>query len=224
MSVNTRCDCVVVLDKATMVLKCLSKCRFHVQELLREMRSEEEHYASLGALDHPEVYIQEFEECFGQLPKGQNPALEIGAGTSPYIRMFQDAGYAYTAIESSPFAAKWLRNAVGDMAVTEGDWEKLPSQNRYSVIFAPHVIEHMNHAPSAIKKMAGDLIPGGLLYIIVPNDEDLCNPDHWWFFNTESLRVTVEAAGLRVDIMTSRRRVKHEEFIYCKAVKPPSPR
>lgn len=224
MSVNTRCNCVVVCDKDTQVLKALSKCRHHVHVLLNEMRVEEEHYQRLGALEHPEVYIREFEECFGPLPKGQNPALEIGAGTSPYIRMIQDAGYAYTAIESSPFAAKWLRNVVGDMAVTEGDWEKLPTQNRYSLIFAPHVIEHMQHAPNAIKKMAADLIPGGLLYIIVPNDEDLCNPDHWWFFTESTLRRTVEAAGLRVDIMTSRRRVKHEEFIYCKAVKPPAPR
>lgn len=217
---NKRCDCHVQADPATGVLRGYTKCRHHVRALLKEMRDEQVHYASLGAMDHPDAYITEFTECFGPLATVDGgAALEIGAGTSPYIPMLQDCGYTYTAVESSPFAAAWLRQQPA-VEVIEQDWEQMHQRLPVSLILAAHCIEHMRDAPLAVQQMANVLVPGGLLYIIVPNDEDLCNPDHWWFFTEASLRATVERAGLQVKTITSRRRIERESFIYCQAVKP----
>lgn len=222
-NLNKRCPCLVLLDKPTGVLHGITKCRNHVQMLLQEMRDEGQHYASLGATEHPEIYITEFEECFGKLPLGNGRALEIGAGTSPYVRMLQEAGYAYTAVEPSPFAADWLEQTHPSVKALRTGWEELPAeqlQPPYSLILAAHSIEHMRHGPDAIKKMASVLSPDGSLYIIVPNNEDLCNPDHWWFFTEDTLARSVHAAGLRVHTMTMRRRIAREQFIYCRAIKP----
>lgn len=223
MNQNKRCNCVVVMDKESCVLTAKSKCRLHVQELLREMHSEEQHYKNLGAMDHPAIYEQEFTECFGDLQPGNftnSLALEIGAGTSPYINMIRKAGYTYTAVEPSKYAAQWLRERVDIDRIAEADWEEVPPPvARYDVILAAHCIEHMKHAPSAIAKMADALVLGGSLYIIVPNDEDLYNPDHWWFFTPTTLRSVCEDTGLIVEKCTTRQRISREQFIYCQAVK-----
>lgn len=219
-NLNKKCDCHVQPDPASGILRCYTKCRFHVRELIDEMRNEQTHFESLGALHHPEKYIEEFDECFARLLPAPPAAscLEIGAGTSPYIKMLQDRGYRYTAIESSPWAAQWLRQQPA-VSVIEGDWETIETPRPVSLILAAHCIEHMKDAPGAIKKMADALVTGGVLYIIVPDNEDLCNPDHWWFFTDWSLRAAVEKAGFRVNTMATRRRIEREKFIYCEAVK-----
>jgi len=78
----------------------------------------------------------------------------------------------------------------------------------------------MKDAPAAVKKMANHLMPGGMLYILVPDDTDLTNPDHLWFFNRVSLARVMALAGLEVESIVLRQRVPHEQFIYCKAKKP----
>ncbi len=70
------------------------------------------------------------------------------------------------------------------------------------------------------RKAAGMLIHGGELWTIVPNDDDPLNPDHLWFWNEESLRGCVEAAGLQVVTFAVRQRVEHEKFMYLRARKP----
>jgi len=223
-NVNSRCQCLVERTPSG-ILHAVTKCEQHVRELLREMRSEEQHYHDLGALSNPGVYINEFEECFGKIERGDGTALEIGAGTSPYINMIQQAGYAYMAIETSPFACKWLRKSellrASGMTncVTEGSWEDLPPLNRYKLILAAHVLEHMHDATKSLYRMYEDMLPGGFLYIIVPNDDDLCNPDHWWFFTPASLTNAVTEAGFQVLSVDLKQRIERERFIYLKAVK-----
>lgn len=220
VNINQRCDCYVQRDRATGVLRGYTKCRLHVKELIKAELDQQAHYKSLGALDHPDVYIREFEDCFGPLPSNPGSvALEIGAGTSPYIPMLLASNYSYGCVEPSPFAANWLRNQAGVGAVFDADWERLEAPAPVDLILAAHCIEHMQNAPQAVQKMADALRPGGRLFVIVPDDQDLCNPDHWWFFTEATLRRTVEAAGLQVEVMTSRRRVAHEKFIYCAASK-----
>lgn len=89
------------------------------------------------------------------------------------------------------------------------------------MILSAHSLEHMIDAPAALEKMAEYLAPGGVLYLIVPHGfDDPVNPDHYWFFDTAALDVTMQGAGLIVESMQVRRRVEHERFIYCKARKP----
>jgi SAM-dependent methyltransferase len=223
-NVNNRCPCVVVVDEETGVLKAVSKCDFHVAALKQELGDESAHYHRLGAIDNPGTYWPEFEAVLGPVPPGNGAVLEIGCGTSPYAEKFLQLGYRYVGLDTSPFVVDWMQNKFGRDKIVMGstNWDKADASaaaNTYDIVLAAHCVEHFKNAPHGVKKMAQVTKPGGTVYIIVPNDEDLCNPDHLWFFNEETLRKTVEAAGLMVQRLGSQQIVPHEMFMYCKAAK-----
>lgn len=216
-----QCGCVTGRDPETGVIRAYSKCFFHVKELLKEHVQEAKHYKSLGALDHPEAYLHEFEKYLGEIPLGAGRFLEIGAGTSPYVELIRSRGYHYTAIEPSPFAANWLHyEHQSSITVLEANWSDVKLDEKASHVLAAHSLEHMEHAPQAIRKISDNLTPGGLCFIVVPNDDDLYNPDHWWFFNEESLTKTIERSGLELLRLTKAKIIDREHFLYCVARKP----
>ena len=67
--------------------------------------------------------------------------------------------------------------------------------------------------------MANMLVPGGYLWLLVPDDTDSVNPDHAWFFDQTTLRTAVERTGLVVDRIVSRKIVEREKFLYLRARK-----
>ena len=90
----------------------------------------------------------------------------------------------------------------------------------FDTIFCAHAFEHMQDSPGMMAKAFSQLKPGGRLVLIVPNDEDKCNPDHLWFWRSEDLHRVLSRIGF-TDIKTvEKRRVPHEMFIYASAVKP----
>jgi len=96
-----------------------------------------------------------------------------------------------------------------------------PEPSQFAVILAAHVAEHLEHAPEQIERMRDWLLPGGRLYLIVPDGrDDPWNPDHLWFFEPDSLKTMLDQIGYADIRLTSRRHVERERFIYCCAVKP----
>lgn len=223
-----RCGCVTEIEPVCGAQISVTKCSHHLAAQREIGALGEDYYRELGALNEGarQNYEREFVDGFGELPQagGISDVLEIGGGASPYIPMFHSKGYRYFGIEPSTWACRWTmemyRNQVHEMKAMV--WENpLPSLcHPFDVILCAHALEHMHDAPAALKKMANHLLPGGTLYILVPDDTDLVNPDHLWFFNTTSLGKAMSLAGLAVESMQVRRRVPHENFIYCKARKP----
>lgn len=105
------------------------------------------------------------------------------------------------------------------MAANYNDFETIPPRSVYSLLLAAHVLEHLRDAPAAVDLCAGWLLPGGELWIIVPDDTDPVNPEHEWVFTPASLRRCVEDAGLTVERIEVRRRIERERFIYLRARK-----
>lgn len=238
MSITYNCGCVNDFDRG--VLKSILKCDHH-KSLQREIGDlGEEYYRENGAMDEEACrrYADEFEDCFGKV-EPVNPdrpfALEIGAGASHYVPMITDAGWHYCACEPSRWARRWMLERYGDRRVqfSNATWEEYDRNEcllgdrggtggvwwQYGMILSAHSLEHMIDAPAALEKMAEYLAPGGVLYLILPSDDDPLNPDHYWFFNTFTLDAALDKAGLVVESMVTRRRIERERFIYCKARK-----
>jgi SAM-dependent methyltransferase len=147
--------------------------------------------------------------------------LEIGCGLGSYVPFFLRNGWNYEAVESSKFAAYWTRNTF-DVDVHEKTFEKFheePFVPFYHLIFAAHVLEHMESAPLALVWINELLKPDGQLMLIVPDDSDPTNPGHQWFFTEPTLRALLEQKGFKNIRTAIRKRVERENFIYCVAEK-----
>lgn len=239
------CGCVNEIDQRCGAIKSLLKCGIHKAMQRAPEDLGEDYYRELGKPDPGFIppHVAEFEECFGKLPRPETEndwALEIGAGASRYVPMITDAGWKYAAVEPSPWARRWISEQYGDRFIqtTGSTWEMYASDVdcllgdrggtiypdrswswKYGMILAAHSLEHMRDAPEMIQKMSDFLIPGGMLFIVIPDDQDQCNPDHEYFFSRISLRRAIEQCGMTVEIMEMRKRVPHESFIYCMARK-----
>ncbi len=220
------CGCINAIDGPSGVLKAVAKCASHRAEARETGVLGQAYYEHIEALKDgiPQTprYLDEMAERMGAEPPlawGER-ALEIGAGVSMYAGWVQRLGYRYQAVEPSPWAAAWLRNTYL-CTVHEGPFETFAAPpDEFSLILAAHSLEHMADAPGAVEKCAGLLKTGGELWAIVPDDRDPLNPDHLWFFSAETLRSTVEAAGLAVACVHEFPGCEMENFLYLRAVKP----
>jgi len=217
------CGCEIEFDPASGVLRSVAKCGKHQPRDPATLDAA--YYAEFGLIKDgrpvPSNHVAEMTDALGPFdpPRHNATALEIGCGVSPYVRDIQRAGWHYTGLDVSPWAAQWVSSAYG-VVVTCGLWETWQPPAPVGMILAAHSLEHMADAPDALAKMADALAPGGVLYLLVPDDSDPANPDHLWFFTEATLRQSVEAAGLFVEKSAMRRIVKHENFLYVKARKP----
>jgi SAM-dependent methyltransferase len=182
-------------------------------------------YQALGVLDEEllikyDHYIQQLSENIGQIPPAHSgaKALEIGGGISPYAGLLLKLGYRYTLVEPSKPACEFMEAYFPGITTYPSMFGSVFSKletGGYDVIVSAHSLEHMKDAPLALSCMARLLSPSGVLYLIVPDDEDLMNPGHYWFFNEASIRITARLAGLKVNSLKVQRIVHYEKFIYC---------
>jgi SAM-dependent methyltransferase len=227
------CGCSDAIDPASGVRRSTGKCRRHLAERRDPKTLDAAYYASLGVVgpdgeEIPTPHAGQLEEALGPFTQwtGGPFALEIGCGPSPYAVAIALAGYRYTAVESSLWAADWMAARSPAYAIIQGQFDDVPEPRNsrhfisYHLILAAHVLEHLPDAPAAIAKCARLLAPGGELWVIVPDDSDPLNPDHLWFFTPATLKVCLEDAGLTFDRMAVRRHVPHEHFIYAVSRKP----
>ena len=219
------CGCVTGPDPAFGVTRSLEKCPGHVAERAAQPTGEA-YYRSIGILDakgavREDHYCDELLEGIGQIPPpaGECPlAVEVGCGLSPYVRLVRAAGYAYMGIEPDPWAAAEMGRRFG-AAVVQGTWEQFRSKLPADLLLCCHALEHMPDAPAALGRFHEMLVPGGHLVLLVPDDTDLVNPDHLWFFSPESLYSLLTLVGFTVPTISVHKRIERENFIYCVARK-----
>ncbi len=225
------CGCANERHEPTGALRNVSKCRRHQRAAREPETLDEGYYAEFGLIKNgklqPSNHVAELTEALGPIPwpTGNTQALEIGCGVSPYAGPLIERGWHYIGVEPSLWVADWMYRTYGVDIIQARLENVVPSDvhllgTRFGLILAAHSIEHMQDAPGAIARCAELLAPGGWLYIVIPNDDDPVNADHLWFFDQESLRHTVEAAGLTVEAMAIRQYIPREHFIYCRASKP----
>lgn len=226
------CGCVTATDPASGVTRSSGKCPFHVEALAKQPRGEA-YYAAIGVFDENGAirsadYVSELESVLGPLPPPPRQfagrrvaeALEVGCGVSPYVAAIEAAGYKYLGMEPDRWAAEKTMRVYGVEVWCDKYTPQSFGPESFDLILAAHCVEHMEDGPAALKGMADQLVPGGHLVVIVPDDTDRVNPDHTWFFSAESLYATLTHAGLLLAKIGERKGNERENFIYALAKKP----
>lgn len=190
-----------------------SRCKNHRRSKPTTNVFTEESYRNMGSFDENKTHVKEFIAGFGEMNSGGGSVFEIGCGISQYAKMCLEKGFRYEACDTSAFACEWMKSTYG-VRTYQKDFESLSIQGQYDVVIAAHVLEHAKNAANMMKKIASAIIPGGLLYLLIPDDSDLANQDHNWFFTEESAISLMVMNGF--DVLSSRvfRIVSHENFMY----------
>lgn len=222
------CGCTTFTDPEWGVTRAYTKCDHHKTEGGKTgLKHHEEMGAIMGDIVQHEKYERELLECL-HIPDGPGHVLEIGCGVGVYVPMFHRKGYTcYEGVEPDVecaiFCSKQYQVFMHMVPYEElpvGDTKFTRSRDPFDLILACHVFEHMEDAPGMMAKAFSQLKSGGRLVLIVPDDEDLVNPDHLWFFNCETLLATLSRIGFKGISINGRRRIQRECFLYATATKP----
>lgn len=141
--------------------------------------------------------------------RGQGRYLDIGCGSGSALGVAQALGWRAAGVEVDAAAAAQARRFTEEVHV--GDVLSAPfERERFDVVTAFHVLEHVPDPVAVLRRMLGWLAPEGMLIIEVPNAggfgaalfgrawSGLELPRHLSHFTPESLRRVVERAGGRV--------------------------
>jgi 2-polyprenyl-3-methyl-5-hydroxy-6-metoxy-1,4-benzoquinol methylase len=149
------------------------------------------------------------------LPTGLR-VLDVGCGGGYFLRVARLLGADVEGIEPSPHGVEQARKS--GLQVFNGtvqDYEQSAGANRFDVITANHVVEHMPNPVEALVAMRNLLKPGGYIWIAVPNagyplavklrgrwhSSDL--PYHLMQFTAHSLATAGERARLKLRLLTT---------------------
>jgi 2-polyprenyl-3-methyl-5-hydroxy-6-metoxy-1,4-benzoquinol methylase len=141
-----------------------------------------------------------------------NRALDICAGIGIYAPLLLRRGYHYEAVEMDIWASRYIEGAYGGPVhrCRFEDFEGSP----YDVIVMAHGLEHCDDAPMMLEKCFQLLKEGGLFCLLIPDNTDLANPDHQWFFTEAAVQRWVEEVGFSEVKTITKRVVPWENFIY----------
>lgn len=225
------CGCINETDSDSGVLHCIKKCEFHLKWAAEHQQGGSiEYFKDVGCINaegipNNKLLIDELQdglsvEDFAYLGFGLNKKItELGVGLGPYIPFFLLCHWDYVAIERGVFASKWIEQTFDIDAITISVEDYMSSTREPDhCIFAAHLFEHLENMPKVLRQCFDRVTER--LYLIVPDDGDPTNPDHYWFFTQETLKGLLEKIGFVKVRMQMRKRVPHENFIYCVAEKP----
>jgi hypothetical protein len=217
------CGCETQIDQRCGASFSVTKCEAHRAAQRDPATIDAAYYEELGLIRGGIVqttqHVAELTDAIGGFDKAQPGAVavEIGGGVTPYAGAIQAAGYRYLGVEMSHWAAEWARSTF-DVEVIQESLDQVHGIT-CDLMLAAHCLEHMPDAIASLNKMAEMLKPGCPLFLIIPDDSDMTNPDHLWFFNESTITNAIAQAGLVIEKIVTKRIVKHENFIYAKARK-----
>lgn len=138
--------------------------------------------------------------------------LDAGCGPGFFLRDANASGFDARGIEVSQFAGDFGREELKQHILTGPiDADTLGQLDApQDVITLWDTIEHLPNPDDAVKRLADNLRPGGLLCITTGDVTSMAArltgsrwhlynlPEHLWFFSRESLRLMMQTAGLDV--------------------------
>lgn len=106
--------------------------------------------------------------------------LDIGCGIGEVLDIFKDNGWDCQAIEVNPTAIQWLKNR--NIEVYPDSFFSYPIDEKFDVIMAWGVIEHVTQPALFLDKVVQNLRPGGIFVSEVPCGQslliDYCRNSH----------------------------------------------
>ncbi len=127
----------------------------------------------------------------------QETILDIGCGNGIHSRIFKDYGKKVTAITASKEGI--YTGALLD-DVRFGKFEEMNFTEKYDVVWASHILEHIRDIHNFLLKIKDVVQPGGIVAITVPANEAAITLSHIHQFNAgRILRYLLEAGFSCVD-------------------------
>lgn len=133
----------------------------------------------------------------------QGAALDIGCGTGAFLKAFSsvfEKGWSLYGFEPNVRSLEELTKIKSVRHVFQETLESI--QERFELVSLIHSLEHIENPVALLKQVAQLLAPSGMVLIQVPyfedNPFDLIIADHCTHFTPDTLRRTVERAGMQV--------------------------
>ena len=150
--------------------------------------------------------------------------LEVGCGGCSILEQLRQKGFAVTGVDPSPIAAR--DGARKGIRIVNEFFPSPQFTDKVDLIFHSDVQEHVADPVAFLADQRGQLVDDGLIIISLPDcnesvaagDLSMAMHQHLNYFDTESLRCTVEAAGLRVLTIEV---AKYGGSLYCCAQNAP---
>jgi len=138
-----------------------------------------------------------------------NPRLlDVGAANGFFLTICSDEGIEAEGVEISQEAVDWAEKL--GRKVTCSTIEDFKTDQRYEVVSALDVLEHISEPIEFIQTVRKLLTEGGIFLVNVPYEGSfsaklsgkkwhaLLPPEHWFYFNKKSLRQILEVNGFEV--------------------------
>lgn len=147
----------------------------------------------------------------GHLAKYLRPSqrlLEIGPGGGFALKAFQQAGLQVMGVETSTSSCHFAQERLG-IPMVNSALEAFEAPHRFDVVMLNHVLEHFTDLQMVMRKLNSLLVPGGLLYIRVPDHDSYDRrtygdqwpaylPFHISYFSARSLSIILQKYGFAV--------------------------
>ena len=130
--------------------------------------------------------------------------LEVGCGGCTILSEFRDKGYSVVGVDPSPLATR--EGTKKNIRVIPEFFPTIKYTEKADLIFHSDVQEHVPDAVKFLQDQKMQLSENGLMIVSLPDctegvntgDLSMAMHQHLNYFDIESLRNTVEAAGLEV--------------------------
>lgn len=142
---------------------------------------------------------------FRDVIEGAERVLDVGAGSGEFVFLMQAMGKEAVGIEPNRDYSAWCREELGLDVRTAHLGPELFEAGSFDLIRLNHVLEHLNDPVKYLAMIRDWLVPGGVVYVEVPNIEEACRVQtrgnmfhygHIWNFNPWTLRAVASLAGL----------------------------
>jgi 2-polyprenyl-3-methyl-5-hydroxy-6-metoxy-1,4-benzoquinol methylase len=152
--------------------------------------------------------VNEFASQYFKAPPSKSlKVLDVGSGLGVFVHRMNEAGWDCTALDPDKRAAGFVKEELGIRAICEDFFETKAAQT-YNLVSFNKVLEHVLDPVHMLRKAHDFLVPGGLVYVELPDGEMACNDgkgreeffiEHPHIFSMASLAILATKAGFVVD-------------------------
>jgi SAM-dependent methyltransferase len=157
-------------------------CGHVLRDLARCAGARDAAYGGDPGLDRLRLWLT-FRRLRALVPPG-GAVFEIGYGTGALLRRFLETGHPVAGADRDQLGLPVDERVAAAGALHRGELETMPAGgDRYDLVFAIHVVEHLRDPAAAAAAAYALLRPGGRICLVTPTTDSL-GPDWfgtaWW--------------------------------------------